>query len=169
MSFKRIRYRFRQFFTMFLGAFQPVDTAYAKVQLASDSLFALFESLPRMEQNHGIAICKTLEKRGKHSPDLLVAALLHDVGKVEHVPTLCERVLTVLVEHFTPKLARRFAHGQPTGLKRGFVIRRVHADLGADLVREAGASSRVVDLIRRHHKLPGDDCDLIALQAFDDG
>ena len=77
-----------------------------------------------------------------YSPDLLAAALLHDVGKIKYYPGLWERVFTVLVEYGAPSLAQRMAQGSAKGLRRGFVVRRFHADWGADLARKAGASSR---------------------------
>ena len=103
--------------------------------------------------------------------DLLVlsaAALLHDVGKLEHYPRLWERVFTVLIEYGAPNLASRMALGPPKGLRRGLVVRRFHADWGADLAARAGASYRVLFLIRKHHSAPGGDAELTALQAIDD-
>jgi hypothetical protein len=165
----RIRYRFNQFLSLVLGSFHSVDIDYVKTKLLSADLLELFMRMPRLEQNHAVAVCKTLEQRGVHSPDLLSAALLHDVGKVEYFPRIWERVLTVLIGHITPKLASKLAQGMPKGLRRGFVIHNCHAEWGADLARSAGASARTVYLINKHHSNPGEDIELAALQVVDDG
>jgi hypothetical protein len=154
---------------MALGSFRPVDIEYVKAKLPSEGLLELFARMPRMEQNHGIAVCKTLEQRGVHSPDLITTALLHDVGKIEHFPQIWERVLTVLIEYCFPQMASEMAQGPPKGLRRGFVVHRCHAGWGADLAKCAGASARTVSLIKAHHSTPGDDDELAALQAVDDG
>jgi hypothetical protein len=168
MVASRVRYRFWQFFSMVLGCFRPVDIAYVGVKLSSARLLELFERMPRMEQNHGIAVCKSLEQQGFSSPDLFTAALLHDVGKIEYFPRIWERVYTVLVVYIAPHLASRMAQGHPKGLKRGFVVRRFHGDWGADLAKYAGASPRTTWLIREHHTTMTDDHELAALQVVDD-
>lgn len=168
MAVQRVNYRFRQFFSMVLGCARPADLAYAQAKLSSSDLLTLFTSMPRMEKNHGISVCKALEKQGYVSPDLFTAALLHDVGKLEHYPRLWERVFTVLIEYGAPNLASQMALGSPKGLRRGLVVRRFHADWGADLAARAGASYRVLFLIRKHHSAPGGDAELTALQSIDD-
>lgn len=168
MVARRARYRFWQFFSMVWGGFHPVDQVYAETTLVDADLQALFTRMPRMERNHGIAVSKALEQQGFDSPDLLAAALLHDVGKIDQYPRLWERIFTVLIEHGAPHLASRMAQGSPKGLRRGFVVRRFHADWGGDLVSRAGASSRTTFLIQAHHATPEDDRELAALQAVDD-
>jgi hypothetical protein len=153
---------------MVWGSFHRVDAKYAEARLSSASLLELFNRMPRMEKNHGIAVCKALEHQGFDSPDLLIAALLHDTGKVEHFPKLWERVYAVLIEYVAPHIAENMAQGSPQGFKRALVVRRAHADWGANLARLAGASFRTVSLIRSHHSAPGDDIELFALQAVDD-
>ncbi len=171
MSLSRIRYRVAQFFQTFRDMLRPVDPSrdlpYVRARL-SPELQTLFRRLPRAEQHHGITVARTLEAQGHDDPDLLTAALLHDVGKVNHPPRLWERVLVVLGEHYVPQLARRWGEGPPRGLHRGFVVRRRHPQWGAALVADAGAAARAVSLVRRHHAPPGDDAALAALQAVDD-
>lgn len=159
-------YRVTQFWRALQAPLHPVDESYADTRLAP-RLLTLFRQLPRLERQHGIAVCRALEARGHTDPDLLVAALLHDAGKLRISPRLWERVLVVLGEHFFPALAERWGQGEPRGLRRGFVIRRRHPEWGAELAAQAGASARAVTLIRRHHSPPGEDAQLAALQAQD--
>ncbi len=166
LTWARVRYRVAQFFTTFWTSFRPVDVAYAARYL-DPALLGLFRRMPRAEQHHGIAICRALEAQGHLDPDVLVAALLHDVGKIQAPPRLWDRVIAVLGEHFTPRWAARWSVGEPRGLRRGFVVRRMHPAWGAALAEQAGAPPRAVALIRRHHEPPGDDLELAALQETD--
>ena len=166
-TWARVRYRVGQFFTTFWTSFRPVDVAYAARHL-DDELLRLFQRMPRAEQHHGITICQMLAAQGYTDPDLLVAALLYDVGKIKAPPRLWDRVIAVLGEHFAPESTARWSVGAPRGLRRGFVVRRMHPEWGAALAKQAGATPRTVDLIRHHHSLAGDDGELIALQMTDE-
>ena len=167
VTWTRVRHRVAQFFRTFWAPRLPVDEAYAARYLPL-ALMDLFRRMSRAEQHHGIAICRALEAQGLRSPDLLTAALLHDVGKIVAPPRLWERVIVVLGEAMIPQQAACWSQGAPRGLRRGFVVRRMHPAWGADLAAQAGASPRAVALIRRHHDAPGDDVELAALQAVDE-
>jgi putative nucleotidyltransferase with HDIG domain len=186
---RRVRHRVTQFFRTLSAPFLRLDETYAVAHL-SPKLMALFRQMPRAEQQHGIAMCRALEDQGHYDPDLLTAALLHDVGKARVPLWIFERVLVVLGEHYLPQQAARWSRGEPQGWRRGFVIRRMHPQWGADLVKQAGAPARVVTLIRRHHEsvasaaaasataaadaaaadaaIATDDAALAALQALDE-
>ena len=166
VTWARVRYRVAQFFMTFWTSFRPVDAAYAARHL-DPALLRLFRRMSRPEQHHGIAICRALEVQGHGDPDLLVAALLHDVGKIQTPPRLWDRVIAVLGEHFAPQQAARWSLGEPRGLLRGFVVRRMHSEWGAALAEQAGATPRAAALIRRHHDPVGDDVELVALQKTD--
>ncbi len=157
----------KQFCQTLCAPFRPVNTGYAAERL-SPALLRLFQTMTPAEQQHSIALSQALEAQGHTDPDLLAAALLHDVGKTLHPPYLWERVWVVLGEHFLPRRAAAWGAGSPRGLRRGFVIRQQHAAWGADLATQSGASPCTADLIRRHHTPPGDDADLAALQAADE-
>ncbi len=161
-------HRITQFFATLFAPLLPVDTAYAAVQL-SPVLLTLFQRMARAEQRHGIALCRRLAEQGHTTPDLLAAALLHDVGKLCAPPRLWERVWVVLAEAFAPERAARWsASTSPRWWQRALVARRQHAAWGAELAAEAGATARTVSLIRTHHDPPGDDADLRALQVADE-
>ena len=166
VTWARVRYRVAQFFATFWTSFRPVDVAYAARHL-DPALLCLFRRMSRAEQHHGIAICRALEAQGYTDPGLLVAALLHDIGKIQAPPRLWDRVIAVLGEHFAPQRAARWSVGEPRGLRRGFVVRRMHPEWGAMLAEEAGATPRAAALIRQHHDPAEDDAELVALQATD--
>ena len=58
------------------------DRALAAAMLAPPQ-FAAFRRLPAADQRHAAAVLRLLLAEGARDPDLLVAALLHDLGKVE--------------------------------------------------------------------------------------
>lgn len=179
VTWDRIRYRIKQFAQALLAPLFPIDEAYVRSivggslstphsEQVEERLWQLFCRLRRAEQHHAIAVCKALEAEQKWPPELLAAALYHDVGKAIASPRLLERVWVVVVEHFAPAQAKRWSKGAPRGIGRGFVVRRTHAEWGASLLAEAGAPQRVVDLVRSHHSPPSADQALLALERADD-
>jgi predicted HD phosphohydrolase len=126
------------------------------------------------EQVHAFQLFKRLESARQTTPDLLTAALLHDVGKILMPLSIFDRVVIVLGKYFFRKASQRWAAGTPQGLRLPFVVAERHAEWGADLACQAGASQLVVELIRLHHdaELPNLDSQtggmLAALQAADD-
>ncbi len=131
----------------------PCDLAWHKVEgLLTPRELALFRQLPVPDQNHSLRVLNTLERGGESDPDLLKAALLHDIGKILHPLRRWERVYAVLLGNLFPETAARWGKMEPRGLRRAPVIIQQHPVWGAGLAEEAGCSSRVVDLIRYHER-----------------
>lgn len=133
---------------------------------------SLFRSMPRYDQQHALRVLATLQQGGHDDPDLLAAALLHDVGK--SVPRrdrsrLWHRVAAVLMRALQPGLLARIGRDEPGSWRRPFYLQQNHAALGAELAQQARCSEATVNLIR-HHEDPDDasqDPLLAALQAAD--
>ncbi len=176
MVIERARYRAAQFAGAVRATFEPVDISYVSSHLRQTenptALLQLFRKMPRVEQHHGIRVCQALERQGYTDSHLLVAALLHDVGKTVAPLRLWERVLVVLVERLFPKrvVAWGRSAGNVKGIRRGFVVRRHHMAWGAELAAQAGAAVQTVALIRQHHNPAGADPDplLEVLQMADE-
>jgi putative nucleotidyltransferase with HDIG domain len=132
----------------------------------------LFRAMPRYDQRHALAVFHSLWAEGQKEPDLLVAALLHDVGKTWH-PTggvrLWHRVAAVLLRSLSPELLEQISQDQPGSWRQPFFVQEHHAAISAELAEQVGCGSRVVELIRRHEDPPGveDDALLSALKAVD--
>jgi putative nucleotidyltransferase with HDIG domain len=128
--------------------------------------------MPRHDRRHALNVFRTLQRRGHRDSDLMTAALLHDAGKTASragVSRLRNRVAIVLLRALRPGLLERLGRDRAKGWRRPFWIQEHHADLGAELAREAGCSPIVVDLIRRHED-PASRAEeplLFALQAAD--
>ncbi len=145
----RIFYRIRQFWQNLTAV--PGGKALAQANAAlSPSLMGLFSRLQAGEQAHSLAIFHQLCEQGENNQDLLVAALLHDVGKTRYPLQLWERVWVVLGKTFWPKRAREWGRAQPRGWKKAFVVAEQHAAWGAEMAAQAGASALAVSLICFH-------------------
>jgi hypothetical protein len=163
----RLAYRSRQFWLALTTRPGTVATDRLSPYLSPTQL-TLFRRLQPSEQAHAYIVLRRLQDAGQIDPDLLAAALLHDIGKIIAPLTIWDRVLIVLVGRYLPGLAVRWSEGRPRGLRRPFIVAARHPDWGADLAAEAGASPRVQELIRRHQATdPAGDPQLIALQAVD--
>jgi hypothetical protein len=165
----RIAYRIRQFRLAFSGRRRRVPDEALSPHL-SPNLITLFRQMTPSEQAHSRAVLERLQAAGQDNPDLLAAALLHDVGKTWTAPlSAFDRALIVLGKRFLPEMARRRGEGELHGAGRPFVVAAKHAAWGAELAAEAGASERTCELIRRHQDMAaGEDSLLRVLQEADD-
>jgi hypothetical protein len=165
--------RFRQGVRALSSWLRPVDDVTAQHCLSSE-LFALYRRMRRSERQHSLRVLQMLLDAGHTHPDLIVAALLHDVGKIQKPFFLLEKVLVVLVKAFLPALYWRWGSGSAQGWRRPFAVSVQHPAWSADLVRAAGGSDLAAELIRRHQDHldggPQTEADrlLLALQAVDD-
>lgn len=119
-------------------------------KVLSPALFELFGQMLPFEQAHAVRVFDRLTAKGFSNPDLLAAALLHDVGKVRYPLKPWERAAGVLAKKFFPDRVGQWGLGEPRGWKAGVVVAEQHARWGAEMAEAAGASDRVVRLIAHH-------------------
>jgi hypothetical protein len=168
-----LRYRLWQFRQLLRP--QPLDAAeHAEVAaLLTSRQLALFDRCGAADQRHGLRVVRTLRSAGYDDPDLLVAALLHDVGKTRVQLTLFDRSLVVLAHRLWPARAAAWGHGPPRGWRRPFVVKVQHPAWSAAMAAEAGTTPGALALIRHHQERSAaatgvDRTLLIALQQADD-
>jgi hypothetical protein len=170
---RRLIYRIRQFWNALFAHPRKVKTSELLPYLTPAQI-ALFRRMKPYEQVHALQVLEKLKEGGQADPDLLTAALLHDVGKVLSPLSIFDRVLIVLGRRFFPHRASRWGGSTGNRLLRPFVVAAQHPDWSAELAAQAGASSRAVNLIRRHqgptNQNPASHTErmLAALQAADD-
>jgi hypothetical protein len=185
MRFDQLVYRIRQFWLAIHGTPQAGDLVLAR-GLLSEQQMQLFQRMQLCEQAHSLQVYKSLVQQhaqaaGEGWEDLLVAALLHDVGKNRFPLHVWERVEIVLARALLPEKSRAWgaipdgaADGKPLGWKKPFVTAAHHAQWGAEMAAEVGASPLAASLIRRHQEAGGPDSTVLEerllaqLQAADD-
>jgi hypothetical protein len=144
-------YRTSQFWHALKAAPAAEDLQRLRGTLAPP-LLALFLQQQASEQAHSLQVFNRLLEAGETDPDLLPAALLHDVGKSRHPLRVWERVLIVLGQALMPGWVDRLGAGKAHGWKRLFAVARQHPAWGAQMVEAAGASPLTVELVRRHQE-----------------
>jgi putative nucleotidyltransferase with HDIG domain len=143
-------YRARQFWNAYRAAPSQQDLNEVGAILSPGEI-QLFERMQPGEQAHSIAVMRRLQaQEAEVEQDLLVAALLHDVGKSLYPLRVWERVLIVLVGALSPGLLARWGSGAPRGWQRPFAVALQHPAWGADMAAHQGTTPIVVELIRQH-------------------
>ncbi len=160
-------YRSRQFLRALRAQVSPEDLARVDAVLPPAQA-ALFRSMPVALQRHHLDVHAHLVAAGCTDPDVLAAALLHDVGKGQ--VTVWARVVHVLLEPLAGLYARLAADGP--GFRGQLYRLRHHPELGAAQARAAGASPGTCWLIEHQEDpvLPADAmrrAQLLQLQAVD--
>jgi hypothetical protein len=130
----------------------------------SEAQLALFDSMHRADQRHGLDVAAKLRAQGHVDPELLLAALLHDCSKGPGV-RLPHRVAWSLGERYGERVTESFV--RLPGFSAAFERLRGHAGDSAILALEAGCSERTAELIR-HQADPTDQEAGLALRLADE-
>lgn len=163
----RARYRVRQFLRGLRPHLSPDEVGIARALLTEPEFLLFLHAEPR-DQRHSMDLHHLLrDERPEVSRDLLVTALLHDVGKGPLATT--HRIAFVLLSATSPSLARRIEAEHGAGWRQALWRLRHHARLGAEILATAGSSPRVVELVAAHTSPPlTDDPELAAFICADD-
>lgn len=141
--------RFRQGFTalLLLRHAAPMPQAY-RPHLPT-AVVDYWNTLSPYDQRHLISVASDLRKNSKPR-DLVLAGLLHDVGKPAHVP-IAARVAVVFMDRFPHSVKARVRNVKrpPLGLSAIHSLLN-HAENGADLLASHNMSPAIVWLVRHH-------------------
>jgi hypothetical protein len=153
------QYRVWQFGRLLFKRISPSELEQVKGWL-TPSLFAVFCKMNPAEQYHAYCVRQTLVEAGCIDPDLLTAALLHDVGKSYMPLAVWEKVLVVLGGRFAPQTMKALGN-KPDDVRwwsRAFVNAMQHPAWGGEMVAAGGGTPLAVELVRRHQeKVPPND------------
>ncbi|HEY8491932.1 MAG TPA: hypothetical protein VIO14_13175 [Dehalococcoidia bacterium] len=168
MAFGRAWYRVRQFREAVRAAAPGGEEDERAVVAAylTETQQSLFFTMTRRDRRHSVQTCRLLLEQGHRDPDLLAAALLHDVGKGRI--RLWHRVAYVLLSAAAPRLLRRLARPGGEGWRAVLYRSLHHPEAGAAQALAAGASAETARLIREHHAPATDDERLRALIRADE-
>jgi len=122
--------------------------------LLSPAQLAAFHRMAPADQRHAVRVARTLLDAGTRDPDLLVAVLLHDLGKVDpdgHGRVrLPHRVAKVVLRHLAPGVWCRLSAQPHRGPLHGLYLLHHHPRLGAAWAARLGTSPRACALIAAH-------------------
>ena len=147
MSLASALYRSRQFFRSVGASLSAEDRAEVAQRLNAEQQ-RLFYAMTARDQRHCLDVFHALQRDGHDDPDLLLAALLHDVGKGP--VRLWHRVAYVLIRALSPRLLRRLSSDSGSGWRQALASFSDHSRQGAALVETTGAPEAVVLLVRLH-------------------
>lgn len=151
MSVERIFYRARQFWHTLTGKLSRRHWEEVRSALAPDPL-TLFTEMSDPEQTHGFRVYRRLKAKGYQDPDLLAAALLHDVGKNRSPLTVWGRAWIVIASsifHQDTKPDTSPVMGED---RHPMSVAKHHPAWGAEMALQRGASSTTAWLIRNHER-----------------
>lgn len=139
--------------------------------LLRPSEFGLLCGLSTADKAHHVNVYNRLVRHGVNDPNVLTAALLHDVGKNDGQMRvgLVHRTAAVVVASVAPNAVRRMADRDGRSWRRGFWLIVAHPERGALMAEAAGCSERVCWLIAHHHDSSQNDEGLALLQRADEG
>lgn len=152
----RVQYRLRQLRHNLAAGPLPAAAQAEIAGLLTKPERVLFARYDHADQWHALRVLHMLRDAGYNHPDLLAAALLHDVGKTRYPLSVWDRIVIVVGQAFFSRRAERWGHGAPQGWRRPFVVRTQHPAWGAEMAATAGSRPGVVTLIRRHQEHPVD-------------
>jgi len=161
--------RISQGLTALLPHPEPDEDCFTQHWLTEEQQVA-FQELPNHDRGHLVRVARTLKARAPGHHDLIVAGLLHDLGKTNGRQTvrLCDRTAKVILERLSPSLLRWLARPDPSRWRAGIVLAVHHPAIGAMRAGQLGCSDRVVWLIKHHEDSMIDDPELRLLADVDE-
>ncbi len=134
---------------------RPTEEDLAQIRaFLPPGLWDLFLQMPPAEQAHGLRVWRVLQAQGVQDRDVLMAGLLHDVGKSPFRLRLWERTLVVLAVKGFPRRWKAWAREEGPRWRRALAVALEHPRRGAEMLARHGAPPRVVMLTRHHHDPP---------------
>lgn len=141
-------------FGQHLGRPTPDDSDLEWVRgLLSEDEQVMWSRMATADQYHSIGVARRVgqELGQETTDDVLVAALMHDVGKTAAGLGTMGRVVAALVRPVVgPERARSWAEGRGPTRRIGLHLR--YPEIGARMLADAASARLVVAWAREHHR-----------------
>ncbi len=133
----------------FVGSLSPRPPAAESVAEVeselSPELMMLWRRMSAPDQRHSIEVTERVRAEAPDAPPwVVVASLLHDVGKVESGLGTLGRTAATVVRPLRPRLP----------MPQAFVTYWDHPQRGAALIADAGGDDRAAAWAAEHHRSP---------------
>ncbi|NOZ70792.1 MAG: hypothetical protein GXP38_02590 [Chloroflexi bacterium] len=133
-----------------LTPYRPIDDTPAQA-LLPPSAYQLYLEMSKTDRAHSLRLLAWLQTHGYEQPDLLQAALLHDVGKAQANLWVWQRTLKVILRRLWPRLWYWLARPVPPDSWRfPFYVLQAHPQIGAEQAQQVGCNALTCWLIRYH-------------------
>lgn len=145
-------YRITQGVRALVAFVQPIDYTLPERYL-SPGLLAAFKQMKPGEQLHSIRVLRAiLAQEPETPPELAVAALMHDCGKVRYPLSVYGKSVAVLARRLMPPLYRYGCTRDPVRAvwARPFIVAEQHPRWSAEILREHDAPDCAVWLAEHH-------------------
>jgi hypothetical protein len=150
---RHFRHLVRRFFSsLYRKAPSPVDGEWAAGYLSSKEL-ALWSVMSHPDQRHSIAVAQMVDKQLPDDRTAVVAALLHDIGKISVRSGILLRVLAGFTQPLVSTQRRHRWTSKGGALSRLAALIE-YPTAGATLLAEAGSEEFVVRWAAEHHLRP---------------
>ncbi|MFD3155342.1 HD domain-containing protein [Haloimpatiens sp. FM7330] len=142
-------YRIKQFIWSINSKITSEDMKFVEKYLNSEQI-QLFNKLSTCEQKHCVNVAKDISELHesnniKYYNELMKAALLHDIGKIEcKLNVIDKSVLVILDKLFNGKLKKY------KNIKKVDVYYN-HAYKGYQILKKIEANKKVLHLVKNHH------------------
>jgi len=141
-------YRIKQFYWSIISGVNEKDLQYVKNNLYENE-YKLFLKLSRQEQYHSIKVAKDIEKecldKEIDSKELIMIALLHDIGKTYKKLNVFNKSIMVLADKITKGKIRNIKHS------KNIEVYFNHGNIGYELLKNLDINERALYLIKNHH------------------
>lgn len=143
-------YRLRQGVRALLAFSQPVDHSLAARYLSVEEL-RLFQQMRRNEQLHSLNVLRAVLAQAETPPDLAVAALLHDVGKIRYPMAIWQKSIAVLIAKLTPSLYQRWSMAEESAWwARPVIVKARHPQWSGELLSAIHSSATAIWWVTHH-------------------
>lgn len=148
--------RLQQGVTALRSTSLPADLDAVIATLLTNDQAVAFRQLPAYDQAHLFRVYQRLVAAGERDREVLIAALLHDIGKTMPPARvrLPDRVARVILQRCAPLLLVRLARMPAPWWRTGLALAVHHPRIGARMAATLGCTPRVCWLIEHHEDDP---------------